>query len=67
MGLRFNGQNTYAHKFRSLRTVTWNVRSLLNDAQNQTPEKKTAFATVELQRYNIDIAAVSKTRSLGNN
>ena len=42
--------------------ATWNVRTLLDRDRSQRPERRTALVARELQRYNIDIAALSETR-----
>ena len=39
----------------------WNVRTLLDPERSTRPERRTALITNELQRLNIDIAALSKT------
>ncbi|KAG7305516.1 hypothetical protein JYU34_009592 [Plutella xylostella] len=39
----------------------WNVRTLLDRATSQCPERKTAVVARELSRYDIDIAAISET------
>ncbi|CAG5008291.1 unnamed protein product [Parnassius apollo] len=39
----------------------WNVRTLLDRDENACPERKTAIVARELSRYNIDVAALSKT------
>ena len=40
----------------------WNVRTLLDRAGNDRPERRTALIGKELSRYSIDIAALSETR-----
>lgn len=40
----------------------WNVRTLLDSSNTSTPERRTALVAKELQRYQIDIAALSETR-----
>lgn len=40
----------------------WNVRTLLDNARANRPERRTALVGRELARYNIDIAALSETR-----
>ena len=40
----------------------WNVRTLLDLEKTSRPERRTALVTKELQRLNIDIAALSETR-----
>lgn len=41
---------------------TWNVRTLLDRENSNRPERRTAIVARELQRYDIDIAALSETR-----
>ena len=40
----------------------WNVRTLLDRDRTDRPERRTALVAVELERYRIDIAALSETR-----
>ncbi len=40
---------------------TWNVRTLLDNTKADRPERRTTLITKELARYNVDIAALSKT------
>ena len=40
----------------------WNVRTLLDREDSGRPERRTALVAKELQRYSIDIAALSETR-----
>ena len=44
---------------------TWNVRTLLDSAKADRPDRRTALGARELARYNIDIAALSETRLAG--
>ena len=46
----------------SLNIATWNVRTLIDSDENDRPHRRTALVAHELQRYNIDIAALSETR-----
>ena len=41
----------------------WNVRTLIDN--NKRTERRTAILAAELQRYSIDIAALSETRFAG--
>ena len=41
---------------------TWNVRTLLDNAQANRPERRTALVGRELARYKVDIAALSEAR-----
>ena len=44
----------------------WNVRTLLRDVNGSDgPRRRTALVALELERYNIDIAALSETRLSG--
>ena len=45
-----------------MRLATWNVRTLNDSPGNVRPERSTALVARELQRYNIGIAALAKTR-----
>ena len=40
----------------------WNVRTLMDNAQANRPERRTALVGLELARYKVDIAALSETR-----
>jgi hypothetical protein len=46
----------------SLNICCWNVRTLLDREASSRPERRTALVTRELERLNIDIAALSETR-----
>ena len=45
----------------SLSICCWNVRTLLDREASSQPERRTALVTRELQRLNIDVAALSET------
>ena len=45
-----------------LTTGQWNVRTLLDRETADRPERRTALVAMELAKYNIDIAALCKTR-----
>ena len=49
----------------TLTTASWNVRTLLDTKRAHA--RPTALVSLELARYNIDIAALSETRVLGEN
>ena len=55
--------NTRHPELRFLNVATWNVRTLLET--RRTPVRPSAIVASELARYNIDIAALSETRILG--
>ena len=40
----------------------WNVRTLLDREGTGRPERRTALVAMELEKYKIDIAALSETR-----
>ena len=44
--------------------AAWNIRTLLDRKGSNRPERRSALVTRELQRYNVDIAALSETRFL---
>ena len=48
-----------------LNAAAWNVRTLLDREDSDRPERRTALIARELDRYNIDIAALSETRLAG--
>ena len=43
----------------------WNVRTLMDREEADRPMRRTAFEAKELERYRIDIAALSETRFEG--
>lgn len=45
-----------------LAIAAWNVRTLLDNANSARSDRRTALVASELERYNIDIAALSETR-----
>jgi len=47
---------------KSLCVAAWNIRTLLDSASNNRPQRRTALVAAELQRCNFDIAALSETR-----
>lgn len=51
-------------KAKPLIIASWNVRTLLDRKRSNRPERRTALVTRELQRYNVDVAALSETRFL---
>ena len=40
----------------------WNVRTLMNSYGSDRPERRTALVDRELDRYKVEIAALSETR-----
>ena len=53
----------------NLKVGTWNVRTMLDldntNSDNTRPRRRTALIALELERYGIDIAALSETRLSG--
>lgn len=43
----------------------WNVRTFLDKEGSNIPQRRTALVTKELNRYNIDLAALAETRFSG--
>ena len=58
------GRKTRKEKHsQGLSIAAWNVRTLLDRKTNNTrPKRRTAIVAMELERYGIDIAALSETR-----
>ena len=50
-------------KYKKLSLGSWNVRTLQDNVS--APERKTALICLELEKYDIDIAALSETRLAG--
>ena len=46
----------------NIKVACWNVRTLLDTNTDKRPERRTALLAKELNRYNIDIVALSETR-----
>ena len=47
---------------RKLNISCWNVRTLIDNPESSSPARRTALICKELDRYNVDIAALSETR-----
>ena len=60
-----NRNKKFAKDKIKLNICCWNVRTLLDLEKTTRPERRTALVTKELQRLNIDIAALSETRLSG--
>ena len=45
-----------------LKIGAWNVRTLMDSAWSDRPQRRTALVRRELGRYGIEIAALSETR-----
>ena len=43
----------------------WNVRTLMDSSGSDRPERRTALVGRELDRYKVEIAALSETRLAG--
>ena len=52
-------------KTATLCVAEWNVRTLLDRTISQRPERQTALVALEMNRYNVDIAALSETKLPG--
>jgi exonuclease III len=50
------------HKEKTIKIAVWNVRTFQSE---RTTERRTAIIGLELERYNIDIAALNETRFAG--
>ena len=50
---------------KKLSLATWNVRTLLDMKGTERPQRQTALVARDLDRYNIDIAALQETRLEG--
>jgi len=48
-----------------LKVGAWNVRTLMDARDTDRPERRTALVSRELTRFNIDVAALSETKLLG--
>lgn len=62
LGIQYCSQNNRKSSKKFL-FGSWNVRTLQDN--NDAPERKTALVSLELKKYNIDIAALSETRLAG--
>ena len=57
--------NTDRKAWRTMQIGAWNARSLMDTNNSRRPECMTAIFGHELLKYNIDTAALSKTRLAG--
>ena len=55
-------KNQFGRKHHQMTICQWNVRILLDRETTNTPERRTALVAMELAKYNIDIAVLSKAR-----
>lgn len=62
MASHSSGRNYITNKNHRLILANWNVRTLLDGANTDRPRRRTALITRELDRYKVDIAALSETR-----
>ena len=60
-----SGRNNKNIKKVPLIVGAWNVRTLMDREEADRPMRRTALVAKELERYRIDIAALSKTRFPG--
>ena len=61
-GPLYSGRNTKKKKIIPLRIGAWNVRTVMDSAGSDRPQRRTALVGRELGRYGIQIAALSETR-----
>ncbi len=61
-GIPFCGRNQRENKSKVLTLASWNARTLLDNTKVDRPERRTALVARELDRYKVDIAALSETR-----
>ena len=55
-------KNQLGRKHHQMIIAQWNVRTLLGRDTTNTPERRTSLVSMELAKYNIDIAELSETR-----
>lgn len=58
------GRNRRRNK-QDLTLATWNVRTLLDNDNSNRPQRRTALIASELDKYGIDVAALTETRLAG--
>lgn len=63
MGTYLCGRNK--NKLNPFTVGAWNVRTLIDHNDTDRPHRRTALVSRELDRFNIDIAALSETRLAG--
>lgn len=49
-----------------MKIASWNVRTLLDRQDSGRPERRTALVAKELERYQVDVAALQETRMSGS-
>ncbi|XP_068707682.1 craniofacial development protein 2-like [Montipora foliosa] len=59
---RVSNSKKYVNTQVKLNICCWDVRTLLDNISSKRAERRTALVTKELQRLNIDVAALSETR-----
>jgi len=62
--LRMTVKNQLGRRKRVI-LAEWNVRTLMDRATSNRPERQTALVAKELSRYKVDIAALNETRFAG--
>ncbi|CAH1250247.1 Hypp8829 [Branchiostoma lanceolatum] len=66
VGTYFCGQKPSRKlKLNPFKAGAWNVRTLMDHDDTERPHRRTALVSRELDRFNIDIAALSETRLAG--
>ena len=61
-GSHTSGSNKRKKGLLQLNLGSWNVRTLLDRARIERPDRRTALVAKELARYHLDIVALSETR-----
>ena len=64
-GIPYCGRNS-RNKKAPLTIAEWNIRTLMDAQPQLRPHRRTALVAHELNRYNVDIAALSETRLPGD-
>jgi exonuclease III len=59
------GEGRKYRKDIALSVAEWNVRTLMDRSASHRPERQTALVAMEMERYGIDVAALSETRLPG--
>ena len=62
MGIPFSSRARKKIKVIPLTIGAWNVRTLMDSADSDRPQHRTALVGRELDRYKVEIAALSEAR-----
>ena len=55
-------QDKKVQEYMDLKFASWNIRTMLDRVNVERPERRSAIVANELEKYNIDIAALSEVR-----